>query len=450
MRFIIKNDKLTIADAKTINSGSINDYLIDVETDDSWDGLTISAKICQEQEGTAIERAVINGKVYIDIDKLEKYKIGFIGYTIEDDEKVYQKSTDLKVVPYIKGAGELEVVGEQEVPTPAEWEVYLQEVSDFIDNANDILDNASNLDIDVSKSGEITTVTITKQDETTKQVQILDGEDYTITQEDYQAIADIVESQIDFIDKNVNDLTYYTLTTQTGSKIDLELNNSNYQLKAKLYDKNNNLISTSSTIDLPIESMVVNASYSNGILTLTLQNGTSIDVDISSIVSGLVTPEDLADYVKNTDYATSSKGGVIKVSQNYGSYLDSNGILRGYVSDYQNYQSTYNSTLISKGTLEAVITGKGLISDTDIATTSKNGVIRASDSYQTSVDTGGSFRTRTVAYSTYQTMSNNAFVGKGTLENVITGKDLTTKAYVDNIVGDIESILHTLNTGSGV
>lgn len=290
MKFIINNDKLVIADAKTINSGSINDYLIDVETDDSWNGLTISAKICQEQEGTAIERAVINGKVYIDIDKLRRYTIGFIGYTIEDETKVYQKSTDLKVVPYLKGAGELEVVGEQEVPTPAEWEVYLQEVSNFVDYANDILDDVSNLDIDAEKVGNTTTITITKQDETQKQVQILDGEDgqdYVITQEDYQAIADVVESQIDFIDKNVNDLTYYTLTTQTGSKINLELNSSNYQLTAKLYDKNNNLISTSSTIDLPIESMVVNASYSNGILTLTLQNGNTLDIDISSIVSGL-------------------------------------------------------------------------------------------------------------------------------------------------------------------
>lgn len=381
MKFIINDDKLVIADAKTINSGSINDYLMDVETDDSWDGLTISAKICQEQEGTAIERAVINGKVYIDIDKLKRYTIGFIGYTIENNVKVYQKSTDLKVIPYVKGAGELEVVGEQEIPTPAEWEVYLQEVSDFVDYANDILDNASNLDIDVSKSGKITTVTITKQDETQKQAQILDGEDYTITQEDYQAIADIVESQIDFINKNVNDLTYYTLTTQTGSKIDLEINSSNYQLVAKLYDKNNNLISTSSTIDLPIESMIVNATYSNGIITLTLQNGNTLSVDISDIVSGLVKPEDLANYVKNTDYASNNPAGVIKTSSNYGTTISNSGILQASVKDYSNYTNGQNAM----------------------------------------------------------------FISKGTLENVIIGKELVNKTYVDNIVGDIESILTTLD-----
>ena len=41
-------------------------------------------------------------------------------------------------------------------------------------------------------------------------------------------------------------------------------------------------------IDLPLETMVMNASYANGTLTLTLQNGTTVPIDISSIVSGLV------------------------------------------------------------------------------------------------------------------------------------------------------------------
>lgn len=192
-----------------------------------------------------------------------------------------------------------------------------------------------------------------------------------------------------FIDNSVNNLINYTLTTQTGSKIDLEINSSNYQLTAKLYDKNNNLISTSNVIDLPIESMVVNATYSNGIITLTLQNGNTLSVDISDIVSGLVKPEDLADYVKNTDYATTSKGGVIKTASGTtgaGTYVSGTGVLLANNLTYANYGSA-----------------------------------------------GG-----------------NTFISKGTLENVITGKELVNKTYVDGLVGDIESILHTLNTGSGV
>lgn len=77
---------------------------------------------------------------------------------------------------------------------------------------------------------------------------------------------------------------------ETGNKIDLEINNSTFKIKAKLYDKNNNLLSTSSEIDLPLESVVVNASYdsTNKLLILTLQNGNTTSVDVSDLISGLV------------------------------------------------------------------------------------------------------------------------------------------------------------------
>lgn len=42
------------------------------------------------------------------------------------------------------------------------------------------------------------------------------------------------------------------------------------------------------------------------------------------------------------------------------------------------------------------------------------------------------------------------FVGRGTLENVITGKELVNKTYVDNIVGSIDTVLETLTVGGGV
>lgn len=80
---------------------------------------------------------------------------------------------------------------------------------------------------------------------------------------------------------------------------------------------------------------------------------------------------DLSDYVKNTDYATNSVGGVIKTNSNAFS-LNANNYPQ---ADIRNYAS-------------------------------------------------------------YLTAGNNIFVGKGTLENVITGKDLTTKAYVDNAIED--------------
>ena len=85
------------------------------------------------------------------------------------------------------------------------------------------------------------------------------------------------------------DLTSYSLISETGKKITLEMNSSTYELTAKLYDKNNNLISTSNVIDLPIEQLVVSISYDSTTkeLVITLKNGTSTRVPLSSIISNL-------------------------------------------------------------------------------------------------------------------------------------------------------------------
>lgn len=85
---------------------------------------------------------------------------------------------------------------------------------------------------------------------------------------------------------NKPDLSVYSLITETGNKISMSIDEE-YDLVVNLLDKNDNILSTQD-IDLPIESMIVDATYANGVLTLTLQNGNTVDVDISDIVSGLV------------------------------------------------------------------------------------------------------------------------------------------------------------------
>ena len=103
---------------------------------------------------------------------------------------------------------------------------------------------------------------------------------------------------------------------------------------------------------------------------------------------------------------------------------------------------------------------------TDYATNSTGGVIKTNSQYNTNVD-GGSLYTPTKTYEQYQSMTNGAFVGKGTLENVITGKGLVDSSkivnatsttagetydvrYINTMIGDIETILTTLDVGSGV
>ena len=90
---------------------------------------------------------------------------------------------------------------------------------------------------------------------------------------------------VDYI-KRKPDLSVYSLVTETGNSIAMSIDD-DYDLVVSLLDKNGNTLSTQD-IDLPIESMIVDATYSAGVLTLTLQNGNTVDVDISDIVSGLV------------------------------------------------------------------------------------------------------------------------------------------------------------------
>lgn len=86
-------------------------------------------------------------------------------------------------------------------------------------------------------------------------------------------------------DKVVN-LTI-TDSSLIGNKISVTMDTVNYIMTIALLNQNDGILS-SATVDFPLESVVVNASYSNGTLTLVLQNGKTVDIDISSIISGLV------------------------------------------------------------------------------------------------------------------------------------------------------------------
>lgn len=70
---------------------------------------------------------------------------------------------------------------------------------------------------------------------------------------------------------------------------------------------------------------------------------------------------DLTNYVKNTDYASTTNPGLVQVVPSYGTNVNSQtGGLIGQTRDYSQYTSASNQLIIAKGTLENVITGKGL------------------------------------------------------------------------------------------
>ena len=187
------------------------------------------------------------------------------------------------------------------------------------------------------------------------------------------------------IDDINNNLKNYSLITETGNKLDLTIDSTTYIMTLKLKDKDDNVLSTGS-VDLPIESMIINVTYNNDNekLTFTLQNGSVIDIPLDSLISGLVNETDLknilkdyakttdvptkvselandSNYVKNTDYAEENKAGVIKTNiPFYATAVTSDGILYATPRTLEQYAALNNTGIISKGTLENVIVGKNL------------------------------------------------------------------------------------------
>lgn len=82
---------------------------------------------------------------------------------------------------------------------------------------------------------------------------------------------------------------------------------------------------------------------------------------------------------------------------------------------------------------------------TDYATTTTAGVVKVPNWGGLSISAVGNLSGLERTYAQYQSAENMLVVAKGTLENVITGKGLTTKSYVDGLVGDIGTILDNIN-----
>lgn len=103
--------------------------------------------------------------------------------------------------------------------------------------------------------------------------------------------SDFITSEVDdlenYYDKTVSD-NKFALITESGKIIDLSIDDSTYVMTITLKDRDANVLS-SSDVDLPLETMVINASYDNNTkeIVLTLQSGTSTRFSVADLVSGL-------------------------------------------------------------------------------------------------------------------------------------------------------------------
>ena len=253
----------------------------------------------------------------------------------------------------------------------------------------DTIDSSHKLSADLISDGS-TNKTVTSTEKTTwsgKQDALVSGTNIkTINNQSLLGSGNITisggggSSTWGSITGTLNDQT--DLATALGNKVDDYVSSGGYY---RTHFTNNGTYGTISSTSLETNY----TSYvwvRHNFVGLTTQDGNQqqtgyvVVSDTGTQITGLVTPTNnsdavpksyvdtaLSNKVSKTDYATSSTGGVIKVSNgDYGMVVD-NGVLKGAVRTYAQYSDMSSKGIVCKGTLENVLTNKGYLVASDIS-----------------------------------------------------------------------------------
>ncbi len=121
------------------------------------------------KDTSIIEMSIINNKCSIPYEVLKQgqFQIHVYAYEVEGDNLILRYSPSYATV-YVRTGSYVENAESPEEITPTQFEQYMQAM-------NDGLNEVANVDIDASKSGNTTTITVTNRDDVKKTVQVLDG-----------------------------------------------------------------------------------------------------------------------------------------------------------------------------------------------------------------------------------------------------------------------------------
>lgn len=263
----VNNFEIIPEEKSYVIENQVNEFALEFEFDDTWEYET--KYVVFDNEETTYKRPVINNQVIIPSELLNgRTTIQIYAQDVEDNEIVKRKPS-FKYSFSILNSLSPDGVEEEDTPTPSQWEIYISQVESLCNNLQDQFD-------DLKEECE------TKCDDVLERM----GQ----AEQDIQTNTDNIEINADNIDALNTALLDYSLISETGNKISMTINPTTYVITLSLKDKNDNVLSTQS-IDLPLETMIVNASYSNGVLTFTLKNGQTIQVPIGDLISGLVSTD---------------------------------------------------------------------------------------------------------------------------------------------------------------
>ena len=316
------------------------------------------------KDGTSYKVIIANNECDIPNEVLNtkgQIELGVVAYNIDNNLELTRYNP--RPIKFLTILGSLKEHAENSEPiTPSELEQYQQAL-------NEGLLEVENVDIDVNKVDDTTTISITNRNGETKTAEVVDGKDGLPGPQGPQGergergergeigpqglpgergpkgdTGSPGEKGTDGKDAKINGVN--TLTIQEGENITI----------------------TQSGSTMTISSTGGGSSDYNNLTNKPSINNVTLSGNKSLSDLGI---QPSGNYVTSTDYATTTNTGVIKTSTFYNTSTNTSGALMGRVRTYSEYNdgSTMGDySFISKGTLENVITGKGLATTSDIPT----------------------------------------------------------------------------------
>lgn len=305
MQVIVDKHTVTINKNEIVNEGEYNVQACNFQFSSEYDGLP---KIAIFKTDTVTKQILLSDDSCITpsevLESTGIVGLGVYAYENDGDNLILRYSPTPAVFTVEPGSYD-----EGDAPTPPTPSEIEQLQAQITENAN----NISSLQ-DVTSTHTTQIETLQTDVNNIKAEQITQNQNIQTNTSDIANIKSEQTTQNENISQNTDDietinnsLTNYSLITETGSQIALNVNSSNYQMTAILKDKNGNMIYTSNVIDLPIESMIINVTYDSTTkeIVFTLQNGTTLRVSVADLVSGLVSTDELNTILAN--YYTKSE-----------------------------------------------------------------------------------------------------------------------------------------------
>lgn len=304
----------------------------------------------------------------------------------KEGEYIYEVSLYKDNSKLTSASDKIKVNAEQVIIDGEIVETYTPMFDNLLSDLSSALQETDNIDIDVDKAGNTSTVTITKKNGQQETVQILDGakgdtgatgpkgdkgDDGERGPQGVQGERGLQGPQGERgiqglkgdtgADAKINGVN--TLTIEAGTNITLDQEGNTLTINSTGGGSAEDNLTITKNSQNKIQTVGVIEQNAGDIIKY--WEGTQAEYDDIAIkdnytVYYITDAED--NYIKTTDYATTSDAGVIKASSTYGFSVSNTGIPSGESYTYSQYGDKDTKSLISKGTLENVITGKGLYS----------------------------------------------------------------------------------------